>query len=545
VASLVFESETFQNQTLNSPATISIALYDVAARYMMTTVESTISDGPGPTENQPAADAEAGNDVLLALPSDRQQGVEVQPDPSYVIKTRLQTSTTSLSPIKLFINVCSSEVIAKPSTKKRLDAEGEEIEGLNVPVSVGSLRRCTDKAGKPAKAIDVIVSPRIIHEENANSASDLPLVGGNRDFLNQFIMQCVEQKCNAPTPVPGGLPSNVDGAAIGGPVKIDRKYTLPKLSYQGYVDSFTGLSVDKKSSGFAEVAKQMVRDFRKQPVIEEVEPPRSTARETKQTSTGSSISSSEASTPTLPIECSMSIETADGTIEPLSEYAEAANASSGRGAVVMVDPALSAHSNKGSLLLINNASDSNSSTSSVQPKIVHIECQLISCPKPETIRVDVSACAVSVSSVGHNPTECILPLPVDTGSTTCSYNATSSILSIKATVVADDTIDCPDIGSHPWMLMKGLSSKKENNDNIGSKKKKKKEKQSTPRLQDQQKAGCLDDKGDEDIFPEDCFHAQDAYSQHMLLKQKEEQNGTSDQTAISSKKDAGGIMELF
>jgi len=40
-------SETFQNQTLYSPATISIALYDVAARYRMMTVENTISDRLG------------------------------------------------------------------------------------------------------------------------------------------------------------------------------------------------------------------------------------------------------------------------------------------------------------------------------------------------------------------------------------------------------------------------------------------------------------------------------------------------------------------
>jgi hypothetical protein len=200
----------------------------------------------------------------------------------------------------------------------------------------------------------------------------------------------------------------------------------------------------------------------------------------------------------------------------------------------------SAHS-KGSLLLISNASDSNSTTPAVHPKIVHIECQLISRPKPETIRVDVSAYAVSVSSVGHGATDCILPLPIDTGSTTFSYNATSSILSIKAPVVADDTIVRPDIGSHPWMLKKGLSSqKKEIDKNIGPKVTAK-EKQSSPsRLQDQQAVDSIDDKDDDGIFPEDRFHAQDAYSQHMLLKQKEEQNGGSDQIATTSEKDMDG-----
>ena len=477
----------------------------------------------------------AGQQPEIVLPGDRKDAVEVQPEPLYVIKTRVETS--SLSTNKLFINVCTSDNIAEPSTRKRLDAEGKEIEGLNVPVSVGSLRSCTDKAGKPAKAIDVIVSPRIIiHQENADSdsSSDSLLGGnGNRDFLNQFILQCVEQKCNTST----STTPNEEG-----PVKIDRKYTLPKLSYQGYVDSFTGLPVDKTSE-FAEVAKQMVRDVTKQPVIEEVEPPRPIA-------SGPSVSSSEESdpTPTLPIECSMSIEAADGTMKPLSEYIEAFNASSGGDAVVSVE--FSAHS-KGSLLLISNASESNSSTPSVYPKIVHIECQLISCPKPETIRVDLSAYAVSVSSVGHGAADCILPLPVDTGSTTFSYNATSSILSITAPVVADDTIDRPDIGSHPWMLKKGLSSqKKEIDKNILEPKMMPKEKQSSPstcRLQDQQTVDPIDDKDDDDgIFPEDRFHAQDAYSQHMLLKQKEEQNGGSDQIATTPEKDVNVTgMELF
>ena len=477
----------------------------------------------------PGGDGNGGGCIAgqIVLPGDRKDAVEVEPAPKYVIKTRVETS---LSTNKLFINVCTSDVIAEPSTRKRLDAEGKEIEGLNVPVSVGSLRSCTDKAGKPAKAIDVIVSPRIIiHQENADSSSD-SLLGGNRDFLNQFILQCVEQKCSTGT--------STSTTPNEGFVKIDRKYTLPKLSYQGYVDSFTGLPVDKTSE-FAEVAKQMVRDVTKQPVIEEVEPPRPTA-------SGSSVSSSEESDPTstLPIECSMSIEAADGTMKPLSEYIEAFNASLGGDAVVSVE--LSAHS-KGSLLLISNASDTKSSTPSVHPKIVHVECQLISCPKAETIRVDVSAYVVSVSSVGHGATDCILPLPVDTGSTTFSYNATSSILSIKAPVVADDTIDRPDIGSHPWMLKKGLSSqKKEIDTNIGPKTSAK-EKQSSPsRLQDHQTVDSIDDNDDDGIFPEDRFHAQDAYSQHMLLKQKEEQNGGSDQIATTSEKDIDVTeMELF
>jgi hypothetical protein len=451
---------------------------------------------------------------LIAL-RPQEEGVLIQPLPRYVIKTKVATD-------KLFVNVTSSEAIAVPSTKKRLDAEGKEIEGMNVPVSVGSLRSCTDKAGKPSLAIDVIVSPKIISD-----AEPSPL-GGNRDFLNQFILQCVEQKCNTPPSGPGGLPlpSNLAGAPSTGLLTVDRKYTLPKLSYQGYVHSLTGLPVNKASE-FAEVAKQTVRDVRKQPTIEEVEPPRPAAGDECPAHTA----------PRNSIECSVSIETVDGSIRPLEEFIEATNASLRGDAVVTVEPALSAHS-RGSLVLMSDPSKS--SHSAVQAKMIHLECQLTGCPDPETmIRVDASAYAISVSLKGLNPTECIIPLPIETGSTTCSYNAVSSSLTIKAAVLADDATDRPDIGSHPWMLQKGLSVKKEN---AGSEKKKT---QQTAGVQEQQKSGAHVDDGndDEDIFPEDRFHAQDAYSQHMLLKQREEQQRGNGEAASGNEVD--NVMELF
>lgn len=468
----------------------------------------------------------------IALPGDlHQEGVLIQPEPCYVIKTKLRSADADVN--KLFINIAYSNTIADPSTKKRLDAEGKEVEGLNVPVSVGSIRTCTDKAGLPALAIDVIVSPKIAQEKNEgnDSFSSLGMGGsGSRDFLNQFIIQCVEQKCNAPTSASGqrGLPlsSDTDGAQGGGPVTVDRKYTLPKLSYQGYVHSITGLPVGK-SSEFAEVAKQMVRDAKKQPVIEEVEPAKSTGS-SKPTVISNSIGASE---PMPPIECSMSIEMADGTVKPLSDYTKDATNSSlgGDALVVAVDPALSLHFN-GSLLLIGDATKA-SNNPAVEAKVVHLECQVPCCPDPKAIRVDVSAYAVSLSSKGHSPMQCIIPMPIDTGSATCSYNTTSSSLSIRATVVADDTIDRPDIGSHPWMLQKGLSSKKEKNAtssrNIGSKKN-----------SDEKRGGSeiRDGKDDDDIFPEDRFHARDAYSQHMLLKRSD---------ACTTEAVVDNVMELF
>ena len=446
-----------------------------------------------------------------------------------MVKTKLRSAEADGD--KLFINVASSNAIAAPSTKKRLDAEGKEVEGLNVPVSVGSIRSCTDKAGKPALAIDVIVSPKIIQDnKEEKDSSPLGMGGsGSRDFLNRFIVECVEQKCNASAPPSGQrgppLPSSFAGTQSVGPVTVDRKYTLPKLSYQGYVHSITGLPVDK-SSEFAEVAKQMIRDAKKQPVIEEVEPPARSAGSPELTVVSNS---SKVSEPMPPIECSMSIEMADGTIKPLSDYVEGATNAflEGDALVVTVDPALSSHSN-GSLLLIGDASKS-SNNPAVEAKVVHLECQIACCPDPEGIRVDVSAYAISLTSKGHSPMKCIFPIPIDTGSATCSYNATSSTLSVRATVVADDTIDRPDIGSHPWMLQKGLSSKKEKN--------------ATSSNEKRGESAIEDDKDDDGVLPEDRFHARDAYSQHMLLKQKEEQSGGNGVTDEDNVPDRD--LELF
>ena len=472
----------------------------------------------------------------IALPGNtHQEGVLIQPEPCYVVKTKLRSADADGD--KLFINVASSNTIAEPSTKKRLDAEGKEVEGLNVPVSVGSFRSCTDKAGKPALAIDVIVSPKIIQDKNEKNYDSSPLgMGGSssRDFLNQFIVQCVEQKCNASAPASGQrgppLPSSLAGVRSGGPVTVDRKYTLPKLTYQGYVHSITGLPVDK-SSEFAEVAKQMVRDAKKQAVIEEVEP---LARSVGSPEPNAASNSSKAPEPMPPIECSMSIEMADGTIKPLSDYIEDATNPSlvGDALVVTAD-----FPSNGSLLLIADTSKS-SNNPALEAKVVHLECQVTCCTDPGSIRVDVSAYAVSISSKGHSSMKCIIPMPIDTGSATCSYNATSSTLFIRAAVVTDDTIGSPDIGSHPWMLQKGLSSKKESNatssKNVGSKKKNGDEKRGEFAIQ-----GDKDD--DEDIFPEDRFHARDAYSQHMLLKQKEEQSGRKGLTPNGPE----GDLELF
>merc|ERR1719450_794424 len=73
--------------------------------------------------------------------------------------------------IKVFINVCYSDVINKPGIKKKLDEKtGEEIEGMNIPVSVGPVEPAKDKAGNLSVCIDVIVNDDVISDCRADES---------------------------------------------------------------------------------------------------------------------------------------------------------------------------------------------------------------------------------------------------------------------------------------------------------------------------------------------------------------------------------------
>lgn len=93
----------------------------------------------------------------------KNQGVVITPEPALVIKTRLMKrvnsefsneSTKSFLNIagdggtdgengassletKVFINVCSHELITLPTKRKTIDDEGAEVDGWHLPMSMG------------------------------------------------------------------------------------------------------------------------------------------------------------------------------------------------------------------------------------------------------------------------------------------------------------------------------------------------------------------------------------------------------------------------
>ncbi|CAM9261741.1 unnamed protein product [Heterosigma akashiwo] len=147
-------------------------------------------------------------------------GLMMTPEPGFVLKTKDDAEGK-----KVFINICQSDLIGVPEMKKQLDHEGNEVEGMSVPVSVGQARQMTDKAGKHCVVYDCVMNPKVLEDAKTDKT------GTQRDFLCQLAIEYVESKYKT---------------------TLDRRYKLPKLRYKG------------------EISKQRVRDITKRPKIQEV-----------------------------------------------------------------------------------------------------------------------------------------------------------------------------------------------------------------------------------------------------------------------------------
>lgn len=128
----------------------------------------------------------------------------------------------------MFINLCTHSEVAPPGLKKRLDEEGNEVEGMNIPLSVGPARMGTDKNDKPCIIYDIIVNAQVLDDVKED------ISGKHRDFICQLCIQSVEQKYK---------------------MSLDKKYKLPKLKYMG------------------DIVSQHIQDRKNMPKIEEVKRP--------------------------------------------------------------------------------------------------------------------------------------------------------------------------------------------------------------------------------------------------------------------------------
>jgi hypothetical protein len=113
-----------------------------------------------------------------------------------------------------------------PALKKKLNEEGEEVEGMNIPLSVGPAKEGKDKSGVSCTIYDVIVNPQVLQDVLTDPT------GKHRDFICQLAIQSIEQKYK---------------------LNLDKRYKLPKIRYLG------------------EITSQQIQDRKHLPKIEEIE----------------------------------------------------------------------------------------------------------------------------------------------------------------------------------------------------------------------------------------------------------------------------------
>uniref|UniRef100_A0A7S3JW46 PIH1 N-terminal domain-containing protein n=1 Tax=Aureoumbra lagunensis TaxID=44058 RepID=A0A7S3JW46_9STRA len=148
---------------------------------------------------------------------ENQAWIQVLPTPGYVIKTAAsdtneifeeiresQNEVSSAIQIKYLINVCSCDLLEEPAMKKKLDENGIEREGMNIPVSIDQPRRETDNKLATCVVLDVLINTKYLHELIATIEG--------KHWLSLFIIDRVSSKYN---------------------INLDKNYKLPKLRYKG------------------------------------------------------------------------------------------------------------------------------------------------------------------------------------------------------------------------------------------------------------------------------------------------------------------------
>lgn len=419
---------------------------------------------------------------------ERHRGVQISPTPGFVVK-----SISSSLQKKIFINVCSNNAIAQPQMKVRLDNDGKEVEGLNVPIAVGPTRICKDHAGATSVAVDCIVHPSVIEKVDHDSK------GEYRDFICQLVIRCVEQK-------------------IPNVASVDTKYRLPRLKYQGYVDSLNGDVVPQHHSN-AVVASQWVRDIRSQPKIEEV-------KQTPQSgSSASAENMSNCSTSRIPMD--LYVELQDKTIHPILGFIQQRFTFKERNdkyspldcfnpiPVLAKLPENSEERLHQSQLLLEPFIAE--PPDDIEHMIIHVH---LTSATVTSAQIQLSAGICKVSADGFITTSCVIPFWINPKTASCSNGGgiSSGLLTIRALLCRNSPMyDAPDPGSQPWMLVEALGHGKSRS------------KVSAPRgsfigpmMPQDAKGLCTQNTVEEAIadekteFAEDKFHANDVESQYML-----------------------------
>ncbi len=326
------------------------------------------------------------------------RGVEVMPTPGFVLKTQKLSDGT-----KVFVNICSSYLLPLPVLKKRLDEEGNEMEGVSMPLSIGPPREVVDKSGKPCTAYDTVCNPIVLEEANTDKT------GAQRNDLCQLILNRIEVKYAE---------------------ALNPQYKLPRASYIGTV------------------VPQRVRDTSKDPIIEEIAAP-------VKGSGGPDDPGIRNTNSILPKECSQPPPSVD--TPPPSTCCKMSYTLNG----IWKDR----RQDISSLSLDDTAEQSHQDWPSwMELDLVGLSPQDCILENIEKLHVKVSPFEACIDVAGYNSVSVLFPFVTLPGTAVCEMNPHEQLLVLRVHVDMNPVDAGPDPGSRPWMLSQALSGRSAHQD---------------------------------------------------------------------------------
>lgn len=399
---------------------------------------------------------------------DTEVGIIITPEPGFVIKTKRVDQDNGM---KVFINICTHDAVAKPAPKKKLDAEGNEVEGLNVPISLGNPRPDKDHKGDTSVVYDCIVNPTVMVECKEDDT------GTQQTFICQLAIQYVEQKYKC---------------------ELDKKFKLPKMTYKG-----------------EDIQTQRVRDTSKQPTIQEVGSGSGASGKSKvgiKAGKGKGAAPSAAKGQVRPSE-----------VEDVKPLAFKVFADHGDG----VEVELEENGDSGFSEVAVTPSWIDVAAGDTAPSLptcmilragpVHKKCVL----DPTAIRLDVGPYSVKLNLVGHHPRDIVLPHPVLPDTAEASVDPHDAILELRIDVDHSPLSGhSPDPGSRPWLLQHALEGSDEGR---GATAKEEEEAAPEDKYHLNKSAvsrDSIDLVNEEEELAEDRFHKDDALSMHYIQQRE-------------------------
>jgi hypothetical protein len=395
----------------------------------------------------------------------------------------------------VFINLCQHSELAVPSIKKKLNEEGEEVEGMNIPLSVGQAKEGKDKSGVPCTIYDVIVNPQVLTDVLSDAT------GKHRDFICQLAIQSIEQKYK---------------------LNLDKRYKLPKIRYLG------------------EITSQQIQDRKQMPKIEEIEVKGGAGGSSSSTSAkAKKMSKDEIKSPVMKEPDRALAFTLHWKYEDNSE-------------VLVEDNSSQVQEYEAKLTMLNSMQLSNPSAKLyTEPLTVPddgvkslifrtlLDIKLVS--DPNNVSLKISTFRFDLKITGYLPCNFYFPCAVATATPAGSVSPSSS--SIKSvlhrlpgyTQIVELVVIIPidlnpwnalaDPGSKPWLVAEALrgedespSSTQQQQTKVSSTEEEYPEDKFHLNLPDNvdKYTGVKYPPEQNDEFPEDRFHRQDAISQYII-----------------------------